>query len=227
MRHPLAAFAFLVISLTILTLIGYSIHQKDLRVRAEAALVEAGVELEGAKKAILVKPKEIIKFVEVPAAVKAAVKTGAMTPIAAGKVTAVSDTVEVPCPQPKTDDTVIFSDTPLPKPDPTTVPLTFGLTGEVFLGAIKHGAIEHTISLKATVWSADGWHSTVPFKPENVDFDVVFSKEVQEAIEEHEQPWIKRHTALSCPGIGILYNPLDVTRPVNVGITCSYGLVWF
>ena len=237
MRNPFAAGGFLVISLTILTLIGYSIHQKDLRVKAEAALVEAGVELEGAKKAILVAPKEIIKFVEVPSAVKAAVKTGAMTPIAAGKVTATSDTILVPCPDPslrkgqvdKADnsDTIIFSDSPPPKPDPTTVPLTFGLTGEVFLGAIKHGAIEHTVSLKATVWGNDGWHSTVPFKPENVAFDVVFSKEVQEAIEEHEQPWLKRHTALMCPGVGVVYNPLDTGRPVNVGLVCAYGFTWF
>lgn len=237
MRNPFLAGGFLVVSLTILALIGYSIYQKDLRLDAEAALVEAGVELEGAKKAILVAPKEIIKFVEVPAAVASAVKKGVMIPIAAGKVTATSDTIIVPCPDlslrkgqlDEADKGSILdgSNTPPPTVLTPSVNLTFGLTGEVFLGAIKHGAVEHTVSLKATVWSDAGWHSDVPFKPENVAFDVVFSKEVQEAIEEHSQPWFKKHTSLMCPGVGVVYNPLDTGRPVNVGLVCAYGFTWF
>ena len=226
MKSPFLALGFLIISLTILALIGYSIHQKDLRVAAEAALVEAGVELEGAKKAILVAPKEIIKFVEVPAAVASAVKKGAMTPIAAGKINATSDTIEIPCPEPPPDSTIIYSDSPLPKPKYTTTPLTFGLTGEVFLGAIKHGAIEHTIALKGTVWNDDGWNSDIAFKPENVAFDVVFSKEVKEAIEEHSRPFFQRHFRFTFPAVTLGYNVFDPSRPVVASVGASWGYVW-
>jgi len=223
--NPFAAGAFLVASLAICALFGWGYHQKQLREAAEALVTQTQVELEGARQAILVAPKEIIKYVpSTPTAVKEAVKKGRMTPILGGKVVATSDTIAIPCPEPTANTS---SNAPPPAEAPRFANVQFGLTGEVFVGKIKGGPVETTATLKGTVFSDWGYNAAVNFKPENVALDVVFSKDVSKAIEEYEQPWIKKHTALMCPGVGVTYNPLDTGRPVNVGVTCSYGFVWF
>jgi hypothetical protein len=221
--NPWLALGFLVITLTIFSLIGYAIHEKDLRQEAEASVVARDLELAGAKAAIVASPREVVKFVTVPAAVTAAVKHGTLVPVASGKIEAKSDVFLVPCPLPEYRPGAQPS---AKEPHTNGVALTFGLTGEVFLGKIKYGKVETTATFKGTAWS-DTWQSDVVFAPENTHFDVKFSDEVAKAIEQYSRPWLKKHMALACPAIGVTYNPLDTTRPVNAGITCGYGFVWF
>jgi len=226
--NELKAGLFLAAVLTIAALIGWGYHQKTLREKAEAAYTEQSVELAGAKKALLVTPKEVVKFVEVPAAVKAAVKSGVLAPIAAGKLSATSNVVNIPCPPSVPLDAPSLSEGQEVKPDsPPQVAVTFGLTGEIFIGKIKGGAVEHTSTFKATVRAVDdSWNSDITFEPENVVFDVKVSKEVAQAMDAYNKTWLQKHMRFMCPGVGIVYNPLDPTRPVQVGISCSYGVVW-
>lgn len=224
-RHEILAGTFLVVSLTILGLIGWGFHQRNLKVAAEAAYTQQSVELEGAKRALLAKPSEVVKFVEVPAAVTKAVKSGAMLPIAATKVEATSTPVMIPCPEPP-------EVTPT-KPEETvavhhTNPVTFGLTGEFFIGKIKGGAVEHTSTLKGTVWmdatdTDPAWNSDIEFKPENVKVDVRVSKDIAAAVEAYEQPWTKKHLRFACP---VVFAGLDIDGQINGGIGCAYGVVW-
>jgi hypothetical protein len=214
-RSQIVAGTFLVVALAFCSAIGWGLYQRSLREEAEATLVEQGVELEGAKRALLVAPKEIVKFVEVPAAVASAVKRGVMTPITAARVEAKSDVVFVPCPPAMPDSRPPDAEQPA-----STVPVTFGLTGEFFIGKIKHGAVEWTGSLKGTAFN-DDWSSDVIFAPENTRIDVLVSKDIAKAVEQYERSWLKKHARFQCPGVGLFYN-----GKISAGISCTYGISW-
>jgi hypothetical protein len=224
-KRELGAGIFLVVSLTIMALVGWGFHQRNLREKAETAYIEQTVELEGAKRALLAKPKEIVKFVTLPPAMQKAVKQGRVTPIAAAKIGATSGTVTVPCPEPvRSTDESFTKGNNLKADIPTTATsteITFGLTGELFIGKVKGGAVEYTSNFKATVWSNDGWSSDVPFAPENVVFDVKVSTDIAKAIEVYEKPWAAKHLKFMCPGIFVGYN-----GELTGGVGCGFGVVW-
>lgn len=224
----LFAGALLAVILALCALFGWGYYQRNRAEKAEATLIEQQAELEGAKKALLVAPKEVVKFVEVPVAIARAVKSGMLTPVAAGKFEVTSDVVSIPCPPPVRLDDESVSKGLAPVADkPAQVDIVFGLTGEFFIGKIKHGAVEYTSTFKATVRSVDdSWHSDVPISEENVAFTVKVNEDIAKAVDAYNQPWAKKHLKFMCPGIGVTYNPLDTVRPVNVGISCSYGFVW-
>lgn len=223
MSPRIVAGTFLIVALTFLSLLGYSLHQKSLRQVAEAAYTQQSVELEGAKRALLVKPSEIIKYVEVPTAVKAAVKSGKMTPIASVKVAATSNTIEVPCPPqaqpltgPLTDQTASIAQTP------AITPVTFDLTGNLFIGKVKAGAVEWTGSLTGVAHNADKtWSQAISFDPAETKIDVRVSSEIAEAVSEHEQSWGHKHFRFMCPGLFIGYN-----GKATAAVGCGYGIVW-
>lgn len=221
MKTPFYAGLVLVVTLTIMGLVAYTNHQKSLLQALQATATEQALELAGAKRALEVKPKEVVRFVEVPAAVKEAVKNGSLAPVTAIRIDATTPTLSVPCPEPPSD--------PGP-PGAVEVPrfanIRFGLTGEVFVGKVKSGAVEATVTLKGTVFGDNGFSAPLDFKPEDVALGIVFSKEISRAIEAYQEPWLKKHTAFACPGIGITYNPLNA-RPVDLALTCGYSLVWF
>lgn len=224
-KHEWAAGAFLITVLTICALIGWGGHQRQLRQEAEAKLLASDLELAGAKAALTVKPKEIIKFVEVPAAVKAAVKSGAVAPIAGIKGTAKSNVVEVPCPEPKR---VEFHDNEV-IPDKevnvtSTAPVWFEVKGNLFLGQIKHGAAMWTGTLDGMVHSGE-FKAPIEFDPEHIDLQVKVSDELAKAADYYGRSWIKKHTAFACPIAGLSYDPF--TQKVAPSIGCGVGFVWF
>lgn len=221
MKTPFYAGLVLVVSLTIMGLVAYINHQKGLLQAIQATATEQALELAGAKRALEVKPKEVVRFVEVPAAVKEAVKNGSLTPVTAVRIVATTPTLAVPCPEPPVD-----PGAPREAAVPRFANIRFGLTGEVFIGKVKGGAVEATTSLKGTVFGDNGFSAPLEFKPEDVAISVVFSKEISRAIEAYQEPWLKKHTAFACPGIGITYNPLNA-RPVDLALTCGYSMVWF
>lgn len=222
MSPRIVAGTVLIVALTFLSMCGYGLHQRNLRRAAEAKVLEVSVELAGAHKALEAKPKEVVKFVEVPVPIKEAVKKGTLTPILAAKGTAKSETFVVPtCPEPVSVSDVTDAPTETP-----VEPAWVVLHGDIFVGKIKFGAPIWTATLGGGYHQGD-YHTNIVFKPENINLDMRVSEEIGRAVEEYEKPWIKKHTALMCPGVGVTYNPLDSTSPVNVGVQCAYGFVWF
>ena len=236
LKYELGAFLFLVISLSLLGLWSYGVHQRTLREAAEAAYTQQSVELEGAKRALLATPKDVAALTTLPPAVKDAVKAGRIVPIIAGRVIAKSNAIQIPCPEVvrPTDDSVSkgialkadnegATSPQEPSTGPVSIPVTFGLTGEFFVGKIKGGAVESTNTLKATIWS-DGppsWHSDVDFDPANVKVDIQVSTEIAKAVEAYEKPWTARHLKFMCPGVFVGYN-----GAITGGVGCGFGVVW-
>jgi hypothetical protein len=221
-KSELGAGVFLVASLTIAALFGWGFHQRTLRQEAEAKLVMVDLELAGAKAALLVKPKDVAPP-ETPIEVKEAIKKGLVAPIAGVTLRASSNVVNIPCPEPVrfvdeslTNGTALKADTIVA----STAPVSFDLTGNLFIGQVKHGQALWTGNLYGTVHSGD-FEAPVDFDPANVDITVKVSDEIGKAITYYERPWIKKHMRWQCPGIGVMYN-----GKVGVGITCTYGLTW-
>jgi hypothetical protein len=227
-KHELGAGVFLVVTLTILSLFAWGQHQRTLRQEAEAKLVMVDLELAGAKKALLVKPKDVAPP-ETPKEVKEAIKKKLVTPIVGVTGKATSNVVNIPCPEPirSTDESLTKGPAPQEdKPAPVAVPVTFDLTGNLFLGQIKKGQALWTGGVSGVVHSGD-FEAPIEFDPANVNIEVKVSEEIGKAVAYYERGWWRKHTALVCPGVGVTYNPLDSARPVNVGVTCTYGFSWF
>jgi len=240
-KHELGAGAFLVVSLTIAALGGWGFHQRTLRQEAEAKLVMVDLELAGAKAALLVKPKDVAP-VGTPTEVKAAIKKGLVTPIAGVTLHATSNVVNIPCPEPVrfadeslTNGTALKADidphsgSNEPKKDSTTVtstaPVSFDLTGHLFIGQVKQGQALRTGDLSGTVHSGD-FEAPIEFDPEHLDVTVKVSDEIGKAVTYYERGWWKKHTALACPGVSLTYNPMN-DRSVDIALTCGYSFVWF
>ena len=220
----IAAGAALILTLTFLSLLGWGLHQRRQKEKVEATLTIKLAELEGAKVALSLKPKEIIKLVPqatTPAIAKA-VKQGKIVPLAAVAAEVRSEPFVLPLPrsegQPETGPT---DDTP-----PTTGPVTFGVHTELLLTRVPRGPVMHEVSFSGTAYLED-FSVPITFEPGEADITVAVDKNIQKAFDFYDRSWLKKHTAFSCPSVGVTYNPLDTTRPVNVGITCSYGFVWF
>jgi len=219
MRPQTLAGILLVTLLTIASTASYIYHLRNQRDEAIASQEQIKLEAEGFKKALAVKPTEVIKLVPtlVTKYVERKIHEGVIKPIASGRIEGSTD-ITVPCPPPSEGATA-----------PTEVPVHLTVAGSFLITRIRFGeAVSWNGELtgEATIGEA---HTPLTFKPEDTKFDILVSQDIAVALRDHEREggWWKRHTALSCPGVGIIYNPLDVSRPVNVGITCSYGLVWF
>jgi len=230
MKHEVYAGLFLVITLTILAALGWGGHQRTLRQEAEGKLLAATLELEGAHRALSAKPKEIIKFVEVPAAVKAAVKSGAVTPLAAVKGTAKSNVVNIPCPEPvrSIDESLTKGLAPQEDTSPGTVtstaPVWFEVKGNLFIGQIKHGEAMWSGTIDGAVHSGE-FEAPIEFDPEHIDFVVKVNEDIGKALDYSNRSWIRKHFGVACPGASVTYNPLNA-RPVDVALTCGVAMVW-
>lgn len=215
------AGAVLVVALTVLASCGYAAHQRTLREQAEARYTEQSIELEGAHRALLAKPKEIVKWLSPPPAVKEAAKSGKATVIGGIKGKAESNVINIPCPptpappsEPPTDVKNI--------PPPNETPVYFGLEGDLLIVKVNKGAVEWTGRLAGEAHDKDRtWSRTIDFDPANINLDVKVSTEIAEAIEEHNESWAKKHLRFQCPGIGVVYN-----GSLSGGLTCTYGLTW-
>jgi len=227
MTHKLLAGLVLITVLTAFSTCGYILHLRNQRDDALAVNVLKDLELEGAHKALLVKPKEIVKFVEVPAAIKAAVKSGAVTPLAAVKGTAKSNVVNIPCP-PATADAAVPPSTDEPEADSTkvtsTAPVWFEIKGNLFIGQIRHGEAMWTGTVDGHIHSGE-FQAPIDFEPENIDFQVKVSDEIGKALDYSNRSWIRKHFGVACPGASVTYNPLNA-RPVDVALTCGVAMVW-
>jgi len=219
MRPQILAGILLVTLLTIASTASYIYHIKNQRDEAIASQEQLRLEAEGFKKALAVKPTEVIKLVPqlVTKYVERQIHDGIVKPIASGRIEGSTD-IAVPCPPPVEGATA-----------PTEVPVHLTVSGSFLITRIRFG--------EAVSWAGDltgeakigETHTPLKFNPEDTKFDILVSEDIEVALRDHEREggWWKRHTALACPGVGITYNPLDTARPVNVGITCAYGFVWF
>ena len=219
MRPQTLAGTLLVILLFITSTASYIYHIRNQRDEAIAAQEQLKLEAEGYKKALLVKPTEVIKLVPtlVTEYIEKKVKAGVIIPIASGHVEASTD-LSVPCPPPPEGATA-----------PTEVPVHLTVQGNFLITRIRFGeAVSWKGDLTGDAQIGDN-HTALTFKPEDTRFDILVSRDIAIALRDHEREggWLKRHTALACPGVGVTYTPLDPLRPINVGITCSYGMIWF
>lgn len=231
MNHKLLAGLFLVISLTCFGACGYMVHLRNQRDDAQARVGQLELEADGYRASLASKPGDIIKLIptfDTPP-LRAAIKKGTIQPVAATKTTAHKDlVVELPVPSSSTPDPQVGSHEPDPGPSEVPVHLTF--TSSMLITRIKFGI--------ATEWKAESGGTIAvgglppqgfTFKDDEVSYDVRFSDDIAKALADHERGggWLKRHTKLLCPGVGVTYNPIDTVRPVNVGVVCAYGFSWF
>ena len=220
------AGVFLIFALTVLSMCGYARYQKSQKEKAEGELITARMELNGAKQALEVKPKEIIKWLPLVATdeVKKAIKSGTITPLTGTKIDATSQPVQFTCPEVEK-----LGDVPprlLGEPH-RTPPVTFGVHAEVLLTRVKGGPVMNESAISG-VAHIEGVNEPVPisFDPTDVDVSVTVDSNIQKAFKLQDEPFFSKHTALACPGVSLTYNPLN-DRAIDVALTCGYSFVWF
>jgi hypothetical protein len=239
MKSKLIAAAVIITLLTFAALVGHIIFLRNQRDKAAAAQVAIEMELEGFKKAVTSTPKEVIKLVPslVTPEVAKAVKVGTVKPILGATIEA-KKTVEVLIPPDaikSSGEDVRLSDESLTKglevkPDNPRVPLHLTFHAGLLVTRIKFGiATEFKSEAGGSVAVGENEPQFFKFEEDEATFEVRVSEEISKALYDHEREgnWLKRHTSLLCPGIGVTWNPLDTQRPVNVGVVCAYGFSWF
>jgi hypothetical protein len=113
-----------------------------------------------------------------------------------GKAT--SNVVNIPCPEPvrPADESLTKGLSPKEDtPNLTTVPVTFDLTGNLFIGQVKQGQALWTGGVSGVVHSGD-FEAPIEFDPANVNIEVKVSEEIGKAVAYYERGWWKKHTAL-------------------------------
>jgi len=223
MKPQWVAGAFLITALTVFATCGYVLHLRNQRDDAIASRTRIELEAEGFQEALRAKPKEVLKLVPtlVTPAVEKMVKAGSVKPIAAAAIEAKTEIV-FDCPAGTVEGVVIVPATP------QKARLIF--TADLLITRIKFGlATEWKGGVGGSAQINDGPIIGLKFDEADTRIKIAFSDEIAKALYDHEREggWLKRHTALVCPGVGVTYNPLDTNRPVNVGVTCTYGLSWF
>ena len=210
--------------LTIAALVGYAYELRTARQEAQASVATAALEAEHWKQVAEATPKEITKLVPtlVTKTVTKYIKAGVVEPIVAAKGEATSQVVQIPCPS--------VSNGQGAEAD-TFTPTVFKLFGDFIVTDVKGGIPLWTGELRGQAQApakgteVPAWSKNLVFNPEDIHVDVLLSSKIHKAMAAYDQPWIKRHTGLACPGAGLIYNPF--TQRVDVGLTCSYSMVWF
>ena len=223
MKSQWIAGAFLIMALTVFATCGYVLHLRNQRDDAIASRTRVELEAEGFKEALRAKPKEILKLVPtiVTKEIERLVHEKKIAPVASGHIEAKTEIV-FECPEGAREDGVVVPATP------QTAKLIF--TADLLITRIKFGlATEWKGGVGGSAQINGGPIVGLKFNDEDTKINIAFSDEIAKALYDHEREggWLKRHTALVCPGVGVTYNPLDTGRPVNIGITCTYGLSWF
>ena len=223
MKPQYVAGAFLIITLSVISTCSYISHLKAQIGTSQAALIQKDLEAEGFKKALLAKPTEVIKLVPtlVTKYVEVGVHEGTIQPIASGHVEGKTN-LFVPCPMSSGD----TANTPIENQG-TDVHLS--VYGNFLITRIRFGeAVSWKGDLGGSAAFGEGQPKPLVFTPEDTKFNIVVSSDIERALLAHEREggfW-KRHTAFACPTVTATYNPLDTTRPINVGIGCGWGMVW-
>lgn len=221
MRSRLVAGLTLLALLTVFSCCGYCVHLRSTITKREQEIAVLKGEAAGLVQELAVKPKEVIKLVEkeIPKEIIRTIKETGATPIASTKVEATSEAFRLPCPPSRLDEQ-------FPQEPGLTPEIQFGLKLGLLIVGIDDKSVHYAGSLNARAFSHDPeWSQNIPFKPENVHFEVAVSQDVKDAMREHNRPWIKKHTSLNCPGVGVGYSLEE--QKVTTFVGCTYGLSWF
>jgi hypothetical protein len=219
-KSPYFAGAVLITTLVIFATVGCVINLREtitLRDGRIAALELAELDYRAALEA---KPKEILKLVDrvVTKEVIKLVTEKKAEPIMGIAGTATSAPIQVPCPAP--------TEGGGEAPAALSSPVQFELDAQLIVLGLKAGKPLWKGDINGRAFTINpNWSTNIIFPPEQTKIQVMFSTNVREALESYNRSWIKRHTGMQCPGIGVGYDIYN--QRASTVVSCTYGFTWF
>jgi hypothetical protein len=156
--------------------------------------------------------KEVIKLV----------KEKKAEPLMGVAGTATSEPVRFPCPSISTGQ----PGKPDEAPAALSSPVQFELDAQLLILGLKAEVPLWRGDIKGRAFTiAPNWSTNIVFLPEQTKVSILLAPNVRRALESYNKSWIKRHTGMQCPGLGVGYDIYN--QRASTVVSCTYGFTWF